>query len=52
MENQEGKYALVDQGRNGWRMWRKILKRWELDAGEGVLKIDKIGLLLFGRLWS
>ena len=29
MENQEGKDALVDQGRNGWKMWKKTLKRWE-----------------------
>ena len=52
MENQEGKDALVDQGRNGWKMLMKILKGRELDVGEGVFKIGKVGLLLFGRLWS
>ena len=46
MENQEGKNALVDKGRNGWKMWKKILKILVEEA------YSKFGLLLLGRLWS
>ena len=45
------KRCLVDLGRNGWTMWKKILKNFKLNVGEGVLNIGKIGLLLFGRFW-
>ena len=49
MENQKGKDTLLDLGRNGCKMGKK---RWGFDIGGGELKIGKIGLLLFGRLWS
>ena len=52
MKNQERKDALVDQGRNGWKMWKKIVKSSEKDVRGGVLKIGEIGILSFGRLWS